>query len=156
MTVSYRARCREKRLRYQRAVNRRIELHGKSFTISPAVSRPVLKVKDAKTKPEVCQSGSRGSRHVFCRIPTPPRMAEFPVTQDGTCGVLDPRHNTSSIGFLPVSVFAKNFFRITIKRLHMVACFIFFSKRKDRVYYDPGSLGESASFNSVRKNDIKI
>ena len=32
----------------------------------------------------------------------------------------------------------------------------FFSKRKDRVYYDPGSLGESASFNSVRKNDIKI
>ena len=28
--------------------------------------------------------------------------------------------------------------------------------RKDRVYYDPGSLGESASFISVRKNDIKI
>ena len=34
--------------------------------------------------------------------------------------------------------------------------FFFFSKRKDRVYYDPGSLGESASFISVRKNDIKI
>ena len=32
----------------------------------------------------------------------------------------------------------------------------FFPKRKDRVYYDPGSLGKSASFNSVRKNDIKI
>ena len=55
MTVANPARCREKRLRYQRAVNRRIELHGKSFTISPAVSRPVLKVKDAKTKLEVGQ-----------------------------------------------------------------------------------------------------
>ena len=98
-------------------MNRRIELHGKSFTISPAVSRPVLKVKDAKTKPEVGQSGSRGSRHVFCRIPTPPRMAEFPMTQDSTCGVLDPRHNTSSIGFLPVSVFTKSFFRITKKEV---------------------------------------
>ena len=63
MTVANPARCREKRLRYQRVVNRRIELHGKSFTISPAVSRPVLKVKDAKTKLEVGQSGSRGSRH---------------------------------------------------------------------------------------------
>ena len=110
MTVANPARCREKRLRYQRAANRRIELHGKSFTIS-AVSRPVLKVKDAKTKPEVGQSGSRGSRHVSRRIPTPPRMAEFPVTQDGTCGVLDPRHNTSSIGFLPVSVFTKKLFQ---------------------------------------------
>ena len=123
MTVANPARCREKRLRYQRAVNRRIELHGKSFTISPAVSRPVLKVKDAKTKPEVGQSGSRGSRHVFCRIPTPPRMAEFPVTQDGTFVVLDPRLNTSSIGFLPVCVFRKNFFRITKKTLHMVTYF---------------------------------
>ena len=126
MTVANTASCREKRLRYQRALNRRIELHGKSFTISPAVSRSVLKVKDAKTKPEVGQSGSRGSRHFFRRIPTPPRMAEFPVTQDGTCGVLDPRHNTSSIGFLPVSVFTENFFRLTKKRLHMVACFIRF------------------------------
>ena len=51
-------------LAYQRAVNRRIELHGKSFTISPAVSSR-LKVKDAKTKLEVGQSGSRGSRHFF-------------------------------------------------------------------------------------------
>ena len=38
-------------IKFPFAVNRRIELHGKSFTISPAVSRPVLKVKDAKTKP---------------------------------------------------------------------------------------------------------
>ena len=126
MTVANPARCREKRLRYQRAVNRRIELHGKSFTISPAVSRPVLKVKDAKTKPEVGQSGSRGSRRVFCRIPTPPRMAEFPVTQDGTCGVLDPRYDTSSICYIPVPVFTTNFFRITKERLHMVAYFIRF------------------------------
>ena len=78
MTVANPARCREKRPKYQRAVNRRIELPGKSFTISPTVSRPVLEVKDAKTKPEVGQSGSRGARHVFCRIPTPPRMAGFP------------------------------------------------------------------------------
>ena len=110
-------------------MNRRIKLHGRSFTISHAVSRPVLKVKDAKTKLEVGQSGSRGSRHMFHRIPTPPRMAEFPVTQDGTCGVLDPRHKASSIGFLPVSVFTKYFFRITKKRLHMVVCFIRFGFR---------------------------
>ena len=122
MTVANPARCREKRLRYQRAVNRRIELHGKSFTISPAVSRPVLKVKDAKTKPEVGQSGSRGSRHVFCRIPTPPRMAKFPVTQDGTCGVLDPRHNTSSMLSFSLCFLQKKLFQ----RLHMVACFIRF------------------------------
>ena len=55
MTFANGARCREKRSKCERAVNRRIELHGKSFTISPAVSRPVLKVKDAKTKLEVGQ-----------------------------------------------------------------------------------------------------
>ena len=64
MTVANLARCGEKRPKYQRAVNRRIELPGKSFTISPAVSSR-LKVKDAKSKLEVGQSGSRGSRHFF-------------------------------------------------------------------------------------------
>ena len=49
MTVANGARCREKRSKCERAVNRRIELHGRSFTVS-AVSRSVLKVKDAKTK----------------------------------------------------------------------------------------------------------
>ena len=72
MTVANPARCREKRLRYQRAVNRRIELHGKSFTISPAVSRPVLKVKDAKTKPEVGQSGHEAPGMFFAGFPPHP------------------------------------------------------------------------------------
>ena len=76
----------------------------------------VLKVKDAKTKPEVGQSGSRGSRHGFRGIPTPPRMAEFPMTQDGTCGVLDPRHNTSSMGLSPSLCFYKKLFQDNKKR----------------------------------------
>ena len=71
MTVANPARCREKRLRYQRAVNRRIELHGKSFTIS-AVSRPVLKVEACPTQVSMTLAhtrpqGSRASQNqIFC------------------------------------------------------------------------------------------
>ena len=112
MTVSYRARCREKRPNYQRAVNQRIELHNFTCTFKTRfeggkMQRPNLKlVKVDDDAPGTCFAG----RFFLCDddfascilFPTisanfPPfpaisyhfipfhsisRMAGFPLTQD--------------------------------------------------------------------------
>lgn len=38
--------------------------------------------------------------------------------------------------------------------LNIFLLYHFLLKRKDRVYYDFGSLGENAAFNSVSKSDV--
>ena len=81
MTVANPARCREKRLCYQRAVNRRFfSLHGRSFTVSPAVSRPVWRSKMQRSNLKLVKGDHGAPGTFFAGFPPHPGWLNSAIT----------------------------------------------------------------------------